>query len=49
MHDITKILAVIDPTTDEQPAMDRAAWLARRTGATLELLVCEYNLSLIHI
>lgn len=43
MHDINKILAVIDPTTDDQPAMDRAAWLAKGTGASLELLVCEYN------
>ena len=43
MHKIKKILAVIDPTVEKQPAMHRAAWLAKRTGAELELLVCYYN------
>jgi len=43
MHEIKKILAVIDPTADAQPAMHRAAWLAKQSGATLELLVCYYN------
>ena len=43
MHKIAKILAVIDPTVAEQPAMHRAAWLAKATGAELELLVCYYN------
>ena len=37
------ILAVIDPTVEDQPAMNRAAWLARQTNAELELLVCYYN------
>ncbi len=43
MHKINKILAVIDPTVEEQPGMQRAAWLAKRMGAELELLVCYYN------
>jgi universal stress protein E len=43
MKEIEKILAVIDPTATEQPAMNRAAWLAKRCGAELELLVCYYN------
>ncbi|MGI9237369.1 MAG: universal stress protein, partial [Woeseiaceae bacterium] len=43
MKEISKILAVIDPTAAEQPAMKRAAWLAKRCGAELELLVCYYN------
>lgn len=43
MKDINKILSVIDPTVEEQPAMHRAAWLARHTGAELELLICYYN------
>jgi len=43
MKEISKILAVIDPTATEQPAMNRAAWLAKRCGAELELLVCYYN------
>ncbi|MDH3373087.1 MAG: universal stress protein [Gammaproteobacteria bacterium] len=43
MLTITKILSVVDPTADEQPALGRAAWLAKNTGAELELLVCYYN------
>ncbi len=34
---------MIDPTTDNQPAMQRAAWLAKHSGAELELFVCYYN------
>ena len=43
MREITKILSVVDPTTEFQPAMHRAAWLAKNTGAELELLICYYN------
>ncbi len=43
MRKISKILAVIDPTVEDQPAMHRAAWLAKSSGATLELMVCYYN------
>ncbi len=43
MQQISKILSVVDPTADAQPAMQRAAWLAEKTGAELELLVCYYN------
>ena len=43
MQNVSKILAVIDPTVQDQPAMRRAAWLASATGAELELLVCFYN------
>ena len=43
MRKISKILAVIDPTVEDQPAMHRAAWLAKNSGATLELMVCYYN------
>ncbi len=43
MQDISKILVVVDPTAQEQPAMRRAIWLAKSTGAELELLVCYYN------
>jgi universal stress protein E len=38
-----KILSVIDPTADEQPAMERAAWLAKLLGAELELFICDYD------
>ena len=43
MEKIAKILSVIDPTVEDQPAMRRAAWLAKNSGADLELLVCYYN------
>lgn len=43
MNKICKILAVVDPTTQDQPGVRRAAWLAKSTGAKLELLVCYYN------
>lgn len=43
MKRIKKILSVVDPTVEDQPAMRRAAWIARKTGAELELLVCYYN------
>jgi universal stress protein E len=37
------ILVVIDPTTNGQPALARAAWLAGKLGLGLELFVCEYD------
>lgn len=43
MSEIKNILSVVDPTVKAQPAMHRAAWLAKATGANLELLVCYYN------
>ena len=43
MHKISNILCVIDPTTETQPGLERAAWLAQSTGADVELLVCYYN------
>jgi universal stress protein E len=43
MAQIERILVVLDPTSDQQPALDRAVWLARRSGASLELFVCAYD------
>ena len=43
MNEIKKILAVVDPTVADQPAVHRAAWLAKHSGAELEMLVCYYN------
>jgi len=43
MNKLKKILAVVDPTVADQPAVRRAAWLAKNSGAELELLVCYYN------
>lgn len=43
MQNISKILSVIDPTAVDQPALSRASWLAKGTGAQIELLICYYN------
>jgi universal stress protein E len=43
MQKIKQIMSVIDPTSDAQTAMERAAWLAGKTGAELELFICYYN------
>ena len=43
MAKFSSILCVIDPTTTEQPGLERAAWLAKRSGAAIEILVCYYN------
>ncbi len=43
MRKISKILAVVDPTAKDQPAVGRAVWLAKSSGAELELLICYYN------
>ena len=38
------ILVVVDPLTEErQPVLERAAWLAEKTGAALELFACDYD------
>jgi universal stress protein E len=38
-----RILVVIDPTATAQPALERAAWLAKLSDAQVELLICDYN------
>jgi universal stress protein E len=43
MNELKKILAVVDPTVADQPAVRRAAWLAKCSNSELELLVCYYN------
>jgi universal stress protein E len=43
MQNIKQIMCVIDPTSIAQPAMHRAAWLAGKTGAEVELFICYYN------
>ncbi len=43
MNEITKILAVIDPTSNKQPALDRAAWLAKGLDTELHMIVVYYN------
>lgn len=36
-----RILVVVDPTASDQPAVDRAAWLARQTPSRIELFICD--------
>lgn len=36
-----RITVVVDPATVSQPALEKAAHIARHTGASLELYVCE--------
>ena len=43
MQKISRIMCVVDPTADQQPAVQRAAWLAKMSGAELELFVSYYN------
>jgi universal stress protein E len=40
------ILVAVDPTTNDGSAVEKAATLARLTGAQLQLFVCEYEPSL---
>lgn len=43
MSEANQILVVIDPTAKQQPALERAAWWAQKTGAGLELFICDYD------
>lgn len=43
MKNIKRILCVVDPTSKERHALERAAWLADCNRADLELLICYYN------
>jgi universal stress protein E len=43
MKTISRVLCVIDPTVDSQPALARAAWFAKQCDASLEVLHCQYD------
>jgi universal stress protein E len=43
MRRLDRILAVADPTATVQPAIMKAAQLARASGAVLELFVCDFD------
>ena len=43
MFRLSKILVVIEPEQDDQLALDKAIRLARVSGASLELLICDHN------
>lgn len=39
----SRILCVVDPRTQAQPALQRAVWIARQTDARIEIVACDYN------
>jgi universal stress protein E len=43
MPEIKRILVVLDPASEQQPALERAAWLATLSGAALDLFICDYD------
>ncbi len=43
MAESRRILVIVDPTSDAQPAVERAVWLAERLGATVQLFICDYE------
>jgi universal stress protein E len=43
MADFKNILCVLDPTDKVGTALNRSVWLAKATGAKLNLLTCYYN------
>jgi universal stress protein E len=47
MREPKRILAVVDPTAESQPAAGRAAAVARSIGARLELFICDYDPQLV--
>lgn len=45
--ELHQLLVIIDPTSgDSQPSLQRATWVAQRSNAAVELLLCEYNSAL---
>ncbi len=43
MGTLNKLLVVIEPELDEQPALDKALPVARQAGAELELVICDHS------
>ncbi len=43
MKNVNRILAVLDPTSSEQPAAEKACRVAVNSGAELELFICDYD------
>ena len=43
---ISRILVDLDPSSDEQPALDKAIFLAKKLDASIELLVVDYDASI---
>jgi universal stress protein E len=47
MTEQKRVLVVVDPTASSHPAVERAAWLARRSAARIELFISDYSSQLV--
>jgi universal stress protein E len=47
MTEQKRVLVVVDPTASSHPAVERAAWLARRSSARIELFISDYSSQLV--
>ena len=47
MTSFNKILVDLDPTKEEQPALERGLYLAKQYGASLTLFLVTYNRGLV--
>jgi universal stress protein E len=43
VQNLKKIFVVLEPGQEEQPALERAAYIAEATGAALHLFMCAYD------
>jgi universal stress protein E len=43
MKKLSRVLCVVDPTSREHLALERAAWLCGKSKAQLDLFICDYN------
>ena len=48
MADARNILAIIEPDIHPHEVCERAAWLARMSGCSVELLLCDSEVSALH-
>jgi universal stress protein E len=48
MTDQKQVLVVVDPTATAHPAIERAAWLARRSSARICLFISDYLAQIAH-
>jgi universal stress protein E len=46
MRDLKRILVVVDPTAISHPAVEKAAQLATRARADLQLVICDYSMDI---
>ena len=46
MHKLEKILVILDNQQEDQPALTRAAYLAKAAGASMHLFMCAYDPSI---